>query len=266
MASCPHCGKPISQANPKFCPYCGKTLQVNPVASAAASPASGTTEQSLGEPSASSSSVTSAQAPPKETGYATIADEIRKTPPNVLATFAEVMNKLSQTNKLEVYLAVKKQIERTNLIYDYGFFSVAEVFVDSRIAPGDIVLYAPPIRLQSNDIVLTCWPDKDLGVRILHMVASSFGPEGMVEVKDSSGNRFQTSIPFIIGRFVHRIDFDSQAWRDMLGQLAPAEFLTSRLKALRDWYQNSTAIVEKDQRIQELDRRLAILSKVPSSP
>jgi hypothetical protein len=90
---------------------------------------------------------------------------------------------------MDVYLAMKKQIERTGLILDYGFFSVAEAFVDSRIAPGDVVMYATPERLQSNDVVLVCWPDKDAGLRIVHMTAASFSAGGAVEVRDLVSGR-----------------------------------------------------------------------------
>lgn len=264
MPSCPHCGKSISQANPKFCPYCGKIWVAQQ--SAAAAPSSPVNAQGPVEQKAAPAPESHVMSPePKENRYISIANEIRQTPPSFLASFAEIMNQLSQTNKLEVYLAAKKQIERTDLIYDYGFFSVAEIFLDSRIAPGDIVLYGAPFRLQSDDILLTCWPDKQYGLRILHMVASSFGADGAVEVKDFSGKVFRTSLPFILGKVVHIISFDSTEWRGILSRLTPVEFLTARLKTLRDSYQQST-IAGKEKMAQELDRRITALSGSTKSP
>ncbi|MGP8057774.1 MAG: zinc ribbon domain-containing protein [Nitrososphaerales archaeon] len=261
MVSCPRCGKPISEVSPKFCPYCGENLQAEPIAPVPITASSTAEGKDTGEPIlAQASGVPAGLTTSKKSGFSVIADEIRSTPPNILATFAEVMNLLSQTNKMEIYLAIKKQIERTNLILDYGFFSVAETFVGSRIAPGDIVMYSTPVRLQSNDVVLTCWPDKELGMRILHMVASSFGPEGVVEVRDSSGKKFQTTLWYILGRVVYTIEFDTPAWREMVGQLMPDTMLTQRLQKLRELYEKNTNVDEREKKILELERRLTILS------
>jgi hypothetical protein len=168
---------------------------------------------------------------------------------------------------MDVYLISKKQIERTGLILDYGFFSVAEVFVDSRIAPGDVVMYGTPERLQSNDIVLVCWPDKDAGLRIAHMTAASFGAGGTVEVKDLvSGKMFQTTTPYILGRVVYTMKFDTPDWRDVMGRLMPDTMLLQRLQALQAFYEKNAKLDGREDKLLEVGRRLAILAKSSRAP
>jgi hypothetical protein len=197
--------------------------------------------------------------------YAVIADEMRGLSQDVGDSLLKVLLELRKSNSGEVYAVSKKYLEDYGfLMPDEGFVGVADRFVRGRndefhVCPGDVVIYAMPYTLKTDDVLLSFFLRKG-SIGLYHCRLLGFNPRGSLEVYDLVDEKTHwISSKNVFGKLMKAITFGDPEWHELIGQMVTRKHL---IDSMGKWIKQleESHHPELPRRKRELERRLAILT------
>ena len=210
---------------------------------------------------------TPGQSPPlltKRDKIAAIADEILSIDKDVGSTLAEVLKRMSASEKSQVYWTCKKYLQEEYglLIADSGHVGISDRYIPNLMFPGDIIVYAVVDMLKSGDFIqiLQTTEVKDLSVE--HAVVRKVSiVDGAVVVEDPlSGTTYTVTKRNITGKVVKVITAFSDEWQNTFYEFKDRKWLTKTLKKSLELHK-AARYSNQRQIIGEIERRLLKLKE-----
>lgn len=186
--------------------------------------------------------------------YAIIADDIRELSPDFMDSVTKIMRQLGKSNSRHLYAICKKYLAENGLIIsDYGFFGISDKFIGEKVSPCDIVFYATPDKIKTDDIV-NFFSIEGNAIEFFHMRTLSFRSNALIEVQDlGSKETYVISRDQILGRLLKVINFNEPEWHDLIMEMVDKQWIIDTLKSAIDVFEGNTKYVE------ELEKRLAVV-------
>ena len=200
----------------------------------------------------------------KKDKIAAIADEILSIDKNPGSTLAEILKRMSASEKSQVYWTCKKflQEEYGLLIADSGHVGISDRYIPNLMFPGDIIVYAVVDMLKTGDFVqvLQLTEVKDLVVE--HAVVTKVSIiDGAVTVEDPlSGSTYTVGKNSVIGKVVKVITAFSDEWENTFYEFKDRKWLNKTLKKSLELHK-AARYSNQRQIVGEIERRLAKLKE-----
>jgi hypothetical protein len=200
----------------------------------------------------------------KKDRIAAIADEILSVEKNASSTLAELLKRMSASEKSQVYWTCKKflQEEYGLLIADSGHVGISDRYIPNLMYPGDIIVYAVVDMLKTGDYIqiLQMTDVKDLSVE--HAVVRKVSiVDGAVTVEDTlSGSTFTVGKHSVIGKVVKVITAFSEEWENIFFEFKDRKWLTKTLKKSLELHK-AARYSNQRQIVGEIERRLSKLKE-----
>ena len=200
----------------------------------------------------------------KKDKVAAIADEILSLEKNAGSTLAELLKRLSSSEKSQVYWTCKKFLQEDYglLIADSGHVGISDRYIPNLMFPGDIVVYAVVDMLKSGDYIqiLQMTDVKDLSVE--HAVVRKISiVDGAVTVEDPlSGSSYTVGKHNVIGKVVKVITAFSEEWQNTFYEFKDRKWLTKTLKKSLELHK-AAGYSNQRQIVGEIERRLSKLKE-----
>jgi hypothetical protein len=210
---------------------------------------------------------TSGSAPPmltKKDRIAAIADEILSVEKNPGATLAEILKRMSASERSQVYWTCKKflQEEYGLLIADSGHVGISDRYIPNLMFPGDIIVYAVVDMLKTGDFIqiLQMTDVKDISVE--HAVVTKVSIiDGAVTVEDPlSGSTYTVGKQNVIGKVVKVVTAFSEEWQNTFYEFKDRKWLTKTLKKSLELHK-AARYSNQRQIVGELERRISKLKE-----
>jgi hypothetical protein len=200
----------------------------------------------------------------KRDKIAAIADEIISVDKNVGSTLAEILKRMSASDRSHVYWTCKKylQDEYGLLIADSGHVGISDRYIPNVMYPGDIVVYTVVDMLKSGDWiqVLQMTDVKDLAIDHVKVTKVSI-VDGTVSVEDPlSGSVYSVAKQGVIGKVVKVITAFSQEWEYLFYEFKDRKWLAKTLKKSLDIHR-SAGHSNQRQIVGEIEKRLSKLEE-----
>lgn len=198
----------------------------------------------------------------KKDRIAAIADEILSVEKNASSTLAELLKRMSASEKSQVYWTCKKflQEEYGLLIADSGHVGISDRYIPNLMFPGDIIVYAVVDMLKTGDYIqiLQMTDVKDLSVE--HAVVRKVSiVDGAVTVEDTlSGSTFTVGKHNVIGKVVKVITAFSEEWENIFFEFKDRKWLSKTLKKSLELHK-AARYSNQRQIVGEIERRLSKL-------
>jgi hypothetical protein len=210
---------------------------------------------------------TSGSAPPmltKKDRIAAIADEILSVEKNPGATLAEILKRMSASERSQVYWTCKKflQEEYGLLIADSGHVGISDRYIPNLMFPGDIIVYAVVDMLKTGDFIqiLQMTDVKDISVE--HAVVTKVSIiDGAVTVEDPlSGSAYTVGKQNVIGKVVKVVTAFSEEWQNVFYEFKDRKWLTKTLKKSLELHK-AARYSNQRQIVGEIERRISKLKE-----
>ena len=210
---------------------------------------------------------TSGSAPPmltKKDRIAAIADEILSVEKNPGATLAEILKRMSASERSQVYWTCKKflQEEYGLLIADSGHVGISDRYIPNLMFPGDIIVYAVVDMLKTGDFIqiLQMTDVKDISVE--HAVVTKVSIiDGAVTVEDPlSGSAYTVGKQNVIGKVVKVVTAFSEDWQNVFYEFKDRKWLTKTLKKSLELHK-AARYSNQRQIVSEIERRISKLKE-----
>ncbi len=210
---------------------------------------------------------TSGSAPPmltKKDRIAAIADEILSVEKNPGATLAEILKRMSASERSQVYWTCKKflQEEYGLLIADSGHVGISDRYIPNLMFPGDIIVYAVVDMLKTGDFIqiLQMTDVKDISVE--HAVVTKVSIiDGAVTVEDPlSGSAYTVGKQNVIGKVVKVVTAFSEDWQNVFYEFKDRKWLTKTLKKSLELHK-AARYSNQRQIVGEIERRISKLKE-----
>jgi hypothetical protein len=210
---------------------------------------------------------TSGSAPPmltKKDRIAAIADEILSVEKNPGATLAEILKRMSASERSQVYWTCKKflQEEYGLLIADSGHVGISDRYIPNLMFPGDIIVYAVVDMLKTGDFIqiLQMTDVKDISVE--HAVVTKVSIiDGAVTVEDPlSGSTYTVGKQNVIGKVVKVVTAFSEEWQNTFYEFKDRKWLTKTLKKSLELHK-AARYSNQRQIVGEIERRISKLKE-----
>ena len=200
----------------------------------------------------------------KKDRIAAIADEILSVEKNPGATLAEILKRMSASERSQVYWTCKKflQEEYGLLIADSGHVGISDRYIPNLMFPGDIVVYAVVDMLKTGDFIqiLQMTDVKDISVE--HAVVTKISIiDGAVTVEDPlSGSTYTVGKQNVIGKVVKVVTAFSEEWQNMFYEFKDRKWLTKTLKKSLELHK-AARYSNQRQIVGEIERRISKLKE-----
>ena len=210
---------------------------------------------------------TSGSAPPmltKKDRIAAIADEILSVEKNPGATLAEILKRMSASERSQVYWTCKKflQEEYGLLIADSGHVGISDRYIPNLMFPGDVIVYAVVDMLKTGDFIqiLQMTDVKDISVE--HAVVTKVSIiDGAVTVEDPlSGSTYTVGKQNVIGKVVKVVIAFSEEWQSTFYEFKDRKWLTKTLKKSLELHK-AARYSNQRQIVGEIERRISKLKE-----
>ena len=200
----------------------------------------------------------------KKDGIAAIADEILSVEKNPGATLAEILKRMSASERSQVYWTCKKflQEEYGLLIADSGHVGISDRYIPNLMFPGDIIVYAVVDMLKTGDYIqiLQMTDVKDISVE--HAVVTKVSIiDGAVTVEDPlSGSTYTVGKQNVIGKVVKVVTAFSEEWHNMFYEFKDRKWLSKTLKKSLELHK-AARYSNQRQIVGEIERRISKLKE-----
>jgi hypothetical protein len=200
----------------------------------------------------------------KKDRIAAIADEILSVEKNPGATLAEILKRMSASERSQVYWTCKKflQEEYGLLIADSGHVGISDRYIPNLMFPGDIIVYAVVDMLKTGDFIqiLQMTDVKDISVE--HAVVTKVSIiDGAVTVEDPlSGSTYTVGKQNVIGKVVKVVTAFSEEWQNTFYEFKDRKWLTKTLKKSLELHK-AARYSNQRQIVGELERRISKLKE-----
>jgi hypothetical protein len=200
----------------------------------------------------------------KKDKIAAIADEILSLEKNPGSTLAELLKRLSASERSLVYWSCKKFLQEDYglLIADSGHVGISDRYIPNLMFPGDIIVYAVVDMLKTGDYIqiVQMTDVKDLSVE--HAVVRKVSiVDGAVTVEDPlSGSTYTVAKHNIIGKVVKVITAFSEEWQGTFYEFKDRKWLSKTLKKSLELHK-AARYSNQRQIVGEIERRLSKLKE-----
>ena len=200
----------------------------------------------------------------KKDRIAAIADEILSIEKNPGATLAEILKRMSASERSQVYWTCKKflQEEHGLLIADSGHVGISDRYIPNLMFPGDIIVYAVVDMLKTGDFIqiLQMTDVKDISVE--HAVVTKVSIiDGAVTVEDPlSGSTYTVGNQKVIEKVVKVVTAFSEEWQNTFYEFKDRKWLTKTLKKSLELHK-AARYSNQRQIVGEIERRISKLKE-----
>ena len=201
--------------------------------------------------------------PTKTDIYARIADEIRNISPDVVDSLNKVIEELNRSNRWHVYFAVKKFIERNGIATaDFGFLGIPNRFIGDVFSPCDIVIYAMPQMLKTDDIVLAFdLSNGGMSMRYCRVQRIMLATGIIDAIHIETNKSMVISTRQILGKVLRSIELGTREWHESIKEIVlKAKLVETMTEAVSYYSQQASTSVDRKK---ELEKRLQTIQSLP---